>query len=819
MDADPDRCDGNAGGAGSFWTRLANGLVSRRFPILLLLFAFVGGLGFGVPKIKLETHAERFLSPGHEARNRYDEFKLDFGLDTPILLMLETKDVFAPDFLRSLAELHERLEVEVPWTVEVDSLADARWLESDGDTLRIRDLIDPLPTTAIQSRVLAERVETNRAYRDYLVSNDHRITTVTVRLDAFPSQTPSHDGEGAPLTASQSREAVRAVRQVATQWAPPGVVFHLAGNPTINEQLAQSIQTDMGRFVSWAILAMGISLALLFQRLSAVLLPIGTSLIAIIAVLGAAGWWGQPLNVASQILPPLLLAVGVSASIHLLSFFYRDFDERGDRRLAIRHALQHAGPATLITGLTTAAGLASFAAASDMAPVHQLGVLAPIGVLLTLVLTLVGLPASLAALPTRRRPARSPGNLATRLGNFLGCVGVWTLRRPRRVLFGVGTLAVASLFAAAGIEADNDALAYFPVGHPIRTSTEIFDRSLAGSINLELIVDTGRPGGLYDPELMEAFDSFSRAALDLPSGGEARIRKVLSVVDILRETHETLDGDSIDFRPLPDDSRLIAQELLLFESTGAEGLERFVLSDYSKGRITLRGPWVPSKDYARLVPALERALLERLPEGVSVETTGLIVLFAEAVKATSRAFIESYGTAMLLIAILMVVFVGNLRGGLASMIPNVLPIALTLGLMGSLGLDLDLFTLLIGSIAIGLAVDDTIHLIDAFRRFYRETGDFETAIRRGLETTGAAILTSSIALCLGFAGFMLSSMTNLALFGALTVVCIALAFAIDVLVLPALTPWILAGASEATSKSPLEDPPVPFSVDGERLSP
>jgi predicted RND superfamily exporter protein len=532
-------------------------------------------------------------------------------------------------------------------------------------------------------------------------------------------------------------------------------------------------------------------------------MPLGLSLLSIVAVLGVAGWLGQPLNVASQILPPLLIAVGVSASIHLLSAFYRDFDANGDRRRALGRAIAHAGPATLTTGLTTAAGLASFALASDMAPVHQLGVLAPIGVLITLGLTLIGLPAGLACLAIQRAPNRNEAPLAIRLGAWLGRVGVWTLQRPGRVLFGCGILASAALAGTLRIEANNDALAYFPKDHPIRTSTEIFDRSLAGSINLELIVDTGRAGGLHDPELLATFDALEKDVRSLARGDGPRLRKAFSLADLVRETHAALVGDAADTEPLPRDARLVAQELLLFEAAGADGLDRFAQDLDSKGRISLRGPWLPAKEYKALVPDVVRFLTHRLPDGVSVESTGLIVLFAEAVEATSRAFVESYGAALILISALMVAFLGSLRAGLLSMIPNVLPIAFTLGGMGWLSLDLDLFTLLIGSIALGLAVDDTIHLADAFRRFHRESGDLESAIRKGLETTGAAILTSSIALCLGFSGFMFSSMTNLAHFGALTVVCIGLAFAIDVLVLPALSSSIFGATRE--ERSGLED--------------
>jgi predicted RND superfamily exporter protein len=768
-------------------------------------------IAFGLPRITFETHAERFLAPSHPARRQYEAFKQDFGLDTAILVVLEVEDVFEPRFLDALRGLHEHLERETPWVEEVKSLANARLLEGDETTLRVRGLLDTLPRTTGESAALESRVLRTHAYRDHLVSSDGRLTALSLRLSAFPGDEP--DGlHSIPLSAAQAREAVRSVRAIAERHRPDGSIVHLAGNPVVNEHLAAALQRDMRRFTVIAAGAIATSLVVLFARLSAIALPIGVSLLSILSTLGFAGWTRAPLNVSSQILPPFLLAIGVSASIHLLVVFYRHFDETGDRGEAIVSALRHAGPATLVTSLTTAAGLASFAAASELAPVAQLGLLAPIGVGFTLLFTLMGLPAMLVLLPLRRRPSHSHASASLRLGRSLASAGVWAMRTPALVLTSAAILLGLALWGSSRLQTTNDALAYFPNDDPLRRSTQIFDEQLSGSLNLELLVDTQVAGGLYEPALIHSLDDFAKEAVLLAPVEGAGIQKVLSIVDILRETHEALDGDTLVFRPLPDDRRLIAQELLLFESSGADDLQRLVESDYSRTRITLRGPWVPAQHYLELIPHLEKLLRERLPEGVRFETTGLIVLFARAVEAISRAFVESYATALVLISLLMVGFIGSLRGGLASMVPNILPIAFTLGFMGLVGLDLDLFTLLIGSIALGLAVDDTIHLFHAFRRFYDQTGDLEAAVRQGLETTGSAILTSSIVLCLGFATFAFSAMENLASFGLLTALSIALALVTDVLLLPAMLRWVFAPGTVASSIPADLSPPTRIST-------
>jgi predicted RND superfamily exporter protein len=315
-------------------------------------------------------------------------------------------------------------------------------------------------------------------------------------------------------------------------------------------------------------------------------------------------------------------------------------------------------------------------------------------------------------------------------------------------------------------------------------STRTIDAKMGGSGSFEIVVDTGRENGLHEPAFMLALEQLHGSVPRIPLE-RAGVRKTLSLADILKEIHQALNENRSDHYAIPEDRQLIAQELLLFENSGSDDLEDFVDSRFSKARFTARVPWAPGRYYEEFLANLEDLAQATFPEA-KVQVTGMTSLIVVAAERLRRGMMRSYGLALMIITPLMMLLIGSLRGGLASMIPNLAPILCVMGGMGLVGIKLDVFTMLIGSIAIGLAVDDTIHFMHGFYRRFAETGDTRGSVRDTLATTGNALLTTSIVLSTGFIVFAFASMWNLVLFGVLTSLAIALAFLADVIVAPAL---------------------------------
>ena len=298
-------------------------------------------------------------------------------------------------------------------------------------------------------------------------------------------------------------------------------------------------------------------------------------------------------------------------------------------------------------------------------------------------------------------------------------------------------------------------------------------------------MDTGKENGLHDPELLKAVD----AAMDFVDQLEVhgvKAGKATSLLDINKELHQALNGNDPDYYRIPDDRALIAQELLLFENSGSDDLEDIVDTSFSKMRITIKKPFVDGVKYPDYLHAMETGFNEIVGNRATVTFTGVITILAGGVKVLIGDTIRAYLIAFMIISPLMMLLVGSVRTGLISMIPNLAPIIITLALMSLLKIPLDAFTLLIGCIALGLAVDDTIHFMHNFQRYYARLGDAEAAVRETLRTTGKALMITSLVLSCAFFINMFGTMYNLQDFGLLTGFCIIIAFLADVTLAPAL---------------------------------
>jgi predicted RND superfamily exporter protein len=329
-------------------------------------------------------------------------------------------------------------------------------------------------------------------------------------------------------------------------------------------------------------------------------------------------------------------------------------------------------------------------------------------------------------------------------------------------------------------------LSWLPDDWPVVEATRTIDRDLKGSVVVEVLVDTGRENGLYDPKILETFDRLARDLERDTANDSVFVGKATSVADILKEIHQALNRNNPSFYKIPDNARLIPQEFLLFENSGSDDLEDVVDSTFRLARLTIKAPWRDALEYGPFLDDIESRFEAAFGDEAHVTATGVMTLFGRTLTAAIHSAARSYVIAIGVVTVLMILLIGHLRLGLLSMIPNIAPILMTLGVMGWIGMPLDMFTMLIGSIAIGLAVDDTIHFMHNFRRFFAASGDVRDAVGRTLHTTGRAMVVTSVVLCLGFLIFTFASMNNLIRFGWLTGLAIALALLADFVMAPAL---------------------------------
>jgi hypothetical protein len=415
------------------------------------------------------------------------------------------------------------------------------------------------------------------------------------------------------------------------------------------------------------------------------------------------------------------------------------------------------------------------------------------GVMLALAYTLVLLPALLAVFPLRPpRPVAHDAKAHFR--NLLMRVGEVSGDHPRVVVLSAALFAALCLAGALQARFSHYALAWFDEDDPMRISAELVDQRMRGSMSLEAVIRTGAPDGVYDPEFLSRLERAGAFAEGFESDA-LYVGKAVSIVDILKEIHQALHGNDPAFHVLPTDRELIAQELLLFENTGADDLEQFVDPQLRTARLSMRAPFVDALTYGPFIEQMRAGLEGILGDQAEVEITGFMPVLAGVVDAVIRSMARSYVIALVVITPLMMLLLRDPRLGLLSMIPNLLPVIFTLGLMGWLGLRIDSTTMMIGAMVVGLAVDDTIHFMHKFRLYFSESGDAREAIHETLSSTGAALLFTSLVLMGGFFVFALGSMSNTRVFGLLAGLAALVALIADVVVGPAL--MVLATRREA----------------------
>jgi predicted RND superfamily exporter protein len=325
---------------------------------------------------------------------------------------------------------------------------------------------------------------------------------------------------------------------------------------------------------------------------------------------------------------------------------------------------------------------------------------------------------------------------------------------------------------------------------------------MGGTINIEIVVDTGKENGLYDPAILKDLDRLARE-LKTFDDGKVKVANASSVADVIKEIHQALNENRPEFYQVPENADLIPQEFLLFENSGSDDLEKVIDASFRKARFTIQVPWLDVFYYTGLLDKIQTSFQETIENRATVTTTGLMQLFVHTVKAASLSMAEGYITAAVLITIMMILLVGGLRTGLISMVPNLAPVIFVMGFMYWVGLPLDTYTMMIGTISLGLAVDDTVHFLNGFRRYFSQGMTAKEAVRNTLRTSGRAMFITTVVLALGFFMFTFASMLNIQRFGYLTGASLILALLADFFAVPALMMLIHPSKQPASRPIPL----------------
>jgi predicted RND superfamily exporter protein len=595
----------------------------------------------------------------------------------------------------------------------------------------------------------------------------------------------SSDGTGAAIVVHLARTGesaevkgrfVAALNDIAERETDnTSVSFVLSGAPVIGKAGQAKNQRDMRVLVPVMVL---IILALTFAVLRSIwlsLLPLTVVTIAVVwsfAFMGVADW---QMTMLSAMLMPLILAVGVADTIHVVICFRQQIAAGQDRRGAVRNSLLRLLRPCFFTTITTVIGLLALLV-SDIAPVRQFGVVAAIGVFAAFVISFTLVPTLLLIIPTADRDrASSTSSVLTAL---LIRVTGWSAQRPKTIVAVSLLLVVACSWSATRITVGVDPLTWFPADDPYRAATAKVDKAFGGSLSMEFLVSAPR-GNLNSPAMLRRLDDFETWLVQ-----NTDITRTISIVGVVKETTRIARDAGADGYSLPQ-SQFLTDAMLESIQRGGQ-LDDWVQGDFSSARISARIPVDRAQNVVQQTPAIRTLLQDKFADDeLQIRMTGYAVLVGKMQDYVIRSQIESFSVALLVIGILMFLLMRSAALGLLSLIPNLIPLLVGLGAMAYFGVALNPGTVMVTAVALGIVVDDTVHFMTAISRELCNTSDIAVAINRAVADIGRPIVVTSLLLTVGFSVLLLGSFMPSRQIGGITALIIVVALVADLLLVPA----------------------------------
>ncbi len=723
-----------------------------------LIVALTLALAPFAARVRVDSAIENLL-PSHDAERLYYEEVVDtFGSEEATVVGIFADDVFAPETLARI-DLLSRALAEIDAVREVLSLTTMKGVESNEFGVEVGRLMRELPTDAASAAAFRERVYENPLAVGNMVSSDGKTTGALVLFDDLS------DEEFLSLGIEDR------IRVAAEQVFEPEELA-ITGLQTLKVTGARLMEQDLARFMPLSILLVVFVLAWAFRTKRGVLLPLAAVTIGLVWTIGLMVLAGRSINMGTLVLPPLLMAVGIAYVIHVVSRYYQELRPGRPRAEIVETTMEHVRVPVGVAALTTGLGFCTLAL-NPIRAIADLGIFAVLGILAISFTTLAFLPSMLMILPDAAGPPKHHDRWIT---GMLGALGRLAIDHRRVILLGGVILCGLSIYAAADIRVETNYVGFFDPESSIRRDTDRLAEAIGGAYPLYVVVDGQGPGAMRDLENLAAIRDLQSFIDDQPG-----VDSTLSFPDFIELINGVFDPESKGRLPL---SQGALEQLFLF--VNPEDTKPVVNKDYSRANILVRTRLSGSSEVSTLVAEIERYAQTRLRRGVEAHATGTVVLLNRSADTLARGQVSGLAQMLTVLLVLMSLLFLSLRTGLLALVPNVIPILILFGAMGLTGIDLNISTSMIAVIAIGIAVDDTIHYLSALNVELRRTGSQERALLLVGRSVGQPIVFTTIALALGFLVVTLSNFRPIRDFGFLASLTMVAALFTDLLLVPAL---------------------------------
>jgi len=735
-------------------------LTRGRIPFVCALLLATVWLGAQAAGVGVESSNASLDSRDPEQVRAYERFKHTFGSDEDLLLAVADPRLLEAGGLRRIASLTARI-ARLDGVRQVYSLANAQELVRGEFGAELAPLVPPALEGPELARRVAEALDRSPAYTGLLVSRDRRTAGILIEIEDRPGD------------ARYRAELIGALRALVAEQARAGVELFLTGIAVQKYDVGAMIRRDERLLIPLAAIVLGATLAAFFRSLLGVVLPLAVTGITVVWTLGAYGLAGLELNAITSLLPPVLMVLSLAVSVHLIQGWLDAADRRGSATERVRGVVRELLFPCFFCSLTTALGFASLAASQTPA-VQQFGVFAALGVMISFGVGMTLVPIGLTLSPAPHPPRSTPRHRLLR--GALDAAAELSTRRPGAVLvafLGVTAVAVAGLPL---LRNNTDLVRFLARDAPLYRDTLYIDEHLAGANTLEFVVARRDGGPLTTRDAVARMAAFESAALR-----REPVTGVSSILDVLRQLERAESGGGL---ALPGDEQATAWDFDLLEAAPEQPLVRKLLApDFTRARISVRVRAVGTSGAAPLAESLLEEGRSLLGGDYELVATGAFYRVARDSNRLVLSQVESFGLALATVFLAIGALFRSLRLLLVALVPNLMPVLWTGGMMGFFGIDLSTGTAMIASAVIGVVVDDTIHYLTGFSRAYG--GDAREAVRRTTRGIGAALCLNNLVLVLGFWVGCFGSFKPTVYFSLLSGTTMIGALVCDLLVTPA----------------------------------
>jgi uncharacterized protein len=778
----------------NFWTRVSRIILKNRYLILILIAIITTLLVFQMKNMRFSYTEANLLPENHEVNIQYNKFLEIFGEEgNLVLLAVKDSSVFTTDKFNawnSLAKSFDSLS-EVEFTL---SIADVKKLKKDTKNRKfvLESIYEEKITSQEKVNSIKKELFEKLPFYDNLLYNKKTGTIQTaIYIDKEIVNTPVRKAfvfdKLIPIINRFEKENNLDVR--------------VSGMPYIRTINAQNIIDEIQLFVLGALLITGIIFFFFFRSYRATFITLLVVTIGVTWAFGFIGLFGYEITVLTALIPPLIIVIGVPNAVFLINKYQQEIKSHGQQAKALQRVISKIGNATLMTNITTASGFATFVFVKSQL-LREFGILASINILSIFVLALLIIPIIYSFMEPPKK--KHLNHLERR---WMENVVDWMEKmvREQRIAVYITTviIIILGIIGLYQIRVSGSLIEDMPKTKAFFKDIKFFENEFGGIMPLEILVDTKKEKGVMKLSTLKRMDKINEVIESFPE-----LSKPVSIVNLVKYSKQAYYKGKPKYYQLPTSQ----EQNYIFEYTknsdgNSDMLNNFVDSTGQFARITTFMKDIGTDKMNVIQERLRQIVEKEFPaERYNVSFTGKALVFLKGTNYLIGNLVFSLSLAILLIALFMAWMFRSFRMILISIIPNMLPLLITAGLMGFFGIPIKPSTILVFSIAFGISVDDTIHFLAKYRQeLIANNWKIRKSVYAALRETGVSMFYTSIVLFFGFLVFTVSSFGGTIALGGLVSITLLLAMVSNLLLLPSL---LLTFEDKIANKEVLKEPSI-----------